>query len=156
MDRLVAETYEPGAAIRAVAARHGVCESLLFARAETAAALAQCSSDQALIAHLKLEIAKLNRDRFGPRSERTARLLDQMELQLEELEASATEDELAAEIAAARTSQVAAFTRTPRPAGHSPRTCRASGSSCPALPPVRAAAVRAWPSSERTSPRRWK
>jgi transposase len=28
--RLVAETYEPGAAIRAVAARHGVCESLLF------------------------------------------------------------------------------------------------------------------------------
>jgi transposase len=35
---------------------------------------------KALIAHLKLEIAKLNRDRFGPRSERTARLLDQMEL----------------------------------------------------------------------------
>jgi len=29
--RLVAETYEPGTAIRAVAARHGVCESLLFA-----------------------------------------------------------------------------------------------------------------------------
>ena len=72
--------------------------ALVAARAEAAAALAQCSSDQALIAHLKLEIAKLNRDRFGPRSERTARLLDQMELQLEELEASATEDELAAEI----------------------------------------------------------
>jgi transposase-like protein len=29
--RLVAETHEPGTAIRAVAARHGVCESLLFA-----------------------------------------------------------------------------------------------------------------------------
>ena len=28
--RLVAETNEPGAMIRAVAARHGVCESLLF------------------------------------------------------------------------------------------------------------------------------
>ena len=28
--RLVAETNEPGALIRAVAARHGVCESLLF------------------------------------------------------------------------------------------------------------------------------
>ena len=89
--------------------------ALVAARAEAAAALAQCSSDQALIAHLKLEIAKLNRDRFGPRSERTTRLLDQMELQLEELEASATEDELAAEIAAAKTSHVAAFTRT-RPA----------------------------------------
>jgi transposase len=28
--RLVAETHEPGSMIRAVAARHGVCESLLF------------------------------------------------------------------------------------------------------------------------------
>ena len=28
--RLVAETNEPGSMIRAVAARHGVCESLLF------------------------------------------------------------------------------------------------------------------------------
>jgi transposase len=99
--------------------------ALLVARAEAAAAVARCSSDQALIAHLKLEIAKLNRDRFGPRSERTARLLDQMEFQLEELEASATEDDLAAEAAAGKTSQVAAFTRTrpcrrPLPA-HLPR-----------------------------------
>jgi transposase len=86
--------------------------ALLAARAEAAAAVAQCSSDQALIAHLKLEIARLNRDRFGPRSERTTRLLDQMEFQLEELEASATEDDLAAEAAAGKTSQVAAFTRT--------------------------------------------
>ena len=93
--------------------------ALVAARAEAAAALAQCSSDQALIAHLKLEIAKLNRDRFGPRSERTARLLDQMELQLEELEASATEDELAAEIAAAKTSHVAGRGRH-RDAGSDP------------------------------------
>lgn len=86
--------------------------ALLAARADVAAALAQQSSDQALIAHLKLQIEKLNRDRFGPRSERTARLLDQMELHLEELEASATEDELAAESAAAKTTHVAGFTRT--------------------------------------------
>lgn len=78
---------------------------------ELATARAQGSDDQALIAHLKLMIAKLNRDLYGTRSERTARLLDQMELQLEELEASATEDELAAEKAAARTTNVAAFTR---------------------------------------------
>ena len=38
-------------------------------------------------------------------------MLDQLELQLEELEASASEDELAAEIAAARTTKVAAFER---------------------------------------------
>ncbi len=89
--------------------------ALLAARAETAIALAEQSSNRALIAHLKLQIEKLNRDRFGPRSERTARLLDQMELQLEELETAAIEDELAAETAAAKTTTVAGFTRA-RPA----------------------------------------
>ena len=48
---------------------------------------------------------------MAQRSERTARLLDQLELQLEELEAAATEDELAAEMAAAKTTKVASFTR---------------------------------------------
>jgi transposase len=85
--------------------------ALIAARAEVAAARAQRSDDQALIAHLKLQIEKLNRDRYGPHSERTARLLDQLELQLEELEASATEDEIAAEMAAAKTTTVASFTR---------------------------------------------
>src|ERR1700730_12430296 len=83
----------------------------VHAEAELAAARAKASDDQALIAHLKLQIEKLNRDRFGPRSERSARLLDQLELQLAELEASATEDELAAEMAAAKTTKVASFTR---------------------------------------------
>jgi transposase len=82
-----------------------------IAQAEVAAVRAERSDDQALIAHLKLQIEKLKRQIFGPRSERTARLLDQMELQLEELEASATEDELAAERAAAKTTTVAGFTR---------------------------------------------
>src|SRR5258706_6797574 len=85
--------------------------ALIVARAEVAAARARQSDDQALIAHLKLQIEKLNRDRYGPRSERTARLLDQLELTLEELESSATEAELAAEMAAARTTKVASFTR---------------------------------------------
>ena len=79
--------------------------------AEAAAAKAERADDQALIAHLKLQIEKLNRDRYGPRSERTARLLDQLELTLEELESSATEDELAAEMAAAKATRVASFTR---------------------------------------------
>jgi hypothetical protein len=39
------------------------------------------------------------RDRYGPHSERTARLLDQVELLLEELESSATEDGRAASCA---------------------------------------------------------
>ena len=83
--------------------------------AEAATLRAKAADDQALIAHLKLQIEKLRRDLFGQRSERSARLgrdlLDQLELQLEELEASATEDELAAEKAVARTTKVAAFTR---------------------------------------------
>lgn len=80
--------------------------------AEAATLRARVAEDQALIAHLKLRIEKLNRDRFGQRSERSARLLDQLELQLEELEASATEDDLAAEKAVARTTtSVRGFTR---------------------------------------------
>ena len=60
---------------------------------------AAASSTEAMIAHLKLQIERLRRELYGQRSERTARLIDQMELQLEELEAKATEDEIAAEAA---------------------------------------------------------
>jgi transposase len=80
------------------------------ARAEAANARAEASSAEALITHLRLEIEKLKRDLFGPRNERKERLLDQLELQLEEMEAAAAEDEVAAEKAAA-TTQVHAFTR---------------------------------------------
>src|SRR5207245_3695311 len=72
---------------------------------------AQRSDDQALIAHLKLQIEKLNRDRYGPRSERAARLLHQLELQLEDRWSAAAEDELAADMVAARTTKVASFMR---------------------------------------------
>lgn len=63
--------------------------------AEPVAARAQAvnSHSEALIARLRLEIEKLKRDIHGSRSERKARLLEQMELQLEELEANAGQDE---------------------------------------------------------------
>jgi len=80
-------------------------------KAELAAARARASADQALIAHQQLQSAKLQHQLYGQRSERGARLLGQMELGLEETQATATEDELAAEQAAARTTNVAAFTR---------------------------------------------
>ena len=83
--------------------------------AELAVAKARASDDQALIAHQQLQIAKLRRELYGQRSERTVRLLDQMELAFEELESSASEDEIAAESAVARTMNVVAFTRK-RPA----------------------------------------
>jgi transposase len=85
------------------------------AEAELAAAKARASATEALIAHLKLQIARLKREQYGPSAERSRRLLDQLELQLEELEASASEDDLAAESAAAKTTSVVAFSRK-RPA----------------------------------------
>ncbi|ESX41174.1 hypothetical protein X760_31865 [Mesorhizobium sp. LSHC422A00] len=68
------------------------------------------SHSDALIARLRLEIEKLKREIHGSSSERKARLLEQMELQLEELEADASQDEMAAEMAA-RSSIVRAFER---------------------------------------------
>ena len=98
-----------------LAAAHAMILAERTARveAEAVAARAQAvnSSTDALIAHLKLEIEKLRRALYGSHSERKARLLDQMELQLEDLEASATEDELAAEKAAQRTQTVQSFQR---------------------------------------------
>ena len=57
---------------------------------------ARASGAEAMVAHLKLLIAKMRHDRFGASSERGRKLLDQMELELEELEAAASEDEAAA------------------------------------------------------------
>ncbi len=71
---------------------------------------AKLSGAEALIAHLQLVIAKMRREMFGPRSERSQRLLDQLELQLEELAAGAAEDEARA---AAIRIQVQGFTRRP-------------------------------------------
>ena len=79
--------------------------------AELAVARAKASEDMALIAQQKLRIAKLERQIYGQRSERSARLIDQLALDFEELQASATEDELAAEKAVARMTTVAGFTR---------------------------------------------
>jgi transposase len=83
--------------------------------AELAVARAKASDDAALIAHQRLQIEKLTRQLYGPRSERGVRLFDQMELAFEELESSASEDEIAAERAAAKTTNVVSFTRK-RPA----------------------------------------
>jgi transposase len=79
--------------------------------ARLANALARESARDALIAHLKLQIAKLKREQYGASAERTRRLLEQLELQLEELEADASEDALVAEAAAEKTATVRSFER---------------------------------------------
>jgi transposase len=85
------------------------------AEADLAQVRAVVTTSEAVIRHLKLEIAKLRREQYGQSSERRARLIDQMELQLEELEADATEDEIAAGRVAQRITSVNAFERR-RPA----------------------------------------
>lgn len=89
--------------------------ALAEAQAARLAAEARARGAEALVAHLKLEITKLRRDRFGASSERGRKLLDQLELQLEDLEATATEDECAAEAAAAKAgpadTMIKSFTR---------------------------------------------
>lgn len=64
------------------------------------AAASRASSLDAEIANLKLTIAKLQHARFGASSERSARLLDQLELQLADLEEQAAQNAAADEIAA--------------------------------------------------------
>jgi transposase len=78
-------------------------DTIAALRAERVArqqAEARASGAEAMIAHLKLVIAKMKRDRFGAAAERGRKLLDQLELQLEELEATATEDACIVEAAA--------------------------------------------------------
>lgn len=56
-----------------------------------------------------VEVKKLRGTLYRARSERSARLQDHLELELEELEAAATEDELAAEKAAGKVQTMRSF-----------------------------------------------
>jgi transposase len=84
---------------------------------------------------LKLTIAKMRRDKFGASSERGAKLLDQLELQLAELEESVAQDIAAAQIKAPATDSKGEQlkpARRPLPA-HLPRerVVHSAPSSCP-------------------------
>jgi hypothetical protein len=129
---------------------------LAAAEARAAAAEARASAAEALIAQLKLMIEKLRRELYGKRSERKANLIEQLALELEELQASATEDELRAESTTPQ--QVQGFTR-PDAAGspampRSPRrwtTCSSAGRRSPASSTTAGSASRTMPPNERKS-----
>jgi transposase len=96
-------------------------QTLAQAEAHAREAVAEASKVKAIAsdlaarnALLELQIEKMRRELYGQRSERGQRLIDQMELTFEELEASASEDEAAAQQAAIGTT-VEGFTRA-RPA----------------------------------------
>jgi transposase len=84
--------------------------ALAEAQAEAARVKAVNADLEARNALLELQNEKMRRALYGQRAERTKQLIDQMELSFEELEASAAEDELAAQ-AAARGTKVEGFVR---------------------------------------------
>jgi len=70
------------------------------AKADAAYVKARLTTTTVLIESLKLEIARLRRETYGQTSERGARLIEQLEFQLEELESDRAEDDIAADAAA--------------------------------------------------------
>ena len=95
----VLRTALAAAEARAIAAEREVTQSR-----------AVISASDDMIRHLRLEIAKLRREQFGPSSERRARLIEQLEMQLEDLETDIAANRAKAEAEAPR-SLVDAFER---------------------------------------------
>jgi transposase len=85
--------------------------ALLAERAARRESEARAAGAEAMVAHLKLMIAKLKREHFGASSERGRKLLDQLEMQLEDLETAAAEAEAAIEPASDETTTVRPFAR---------------------------------------------
>ena len=96
------------AALAAAEARASAAED------ELTQARAVVSASDAMIQHLRLQIAKLRREQFGHSAERQTRLIEQLEMQLEDLETDLGQDRAKTDAAVAKTT-VAAFERR-RPA----------------------------------------
>src|SRR5215207_3207493 len=79
---------------------HAERAARLAAEARARQAEAEVSSTRLEIERLKLLLAKARREQYGRSSERGARLIEQLELQLADLEESAAEEETTAEIIA--------------------------------------------------------
>lgn len=113
-----------------------------YVKADLAQAKARLTTVSVTIEAMKLEIARLRRETFGQKSERGARLIEQLEFELEELEIDRAEDERAADEAAEaarKAGRAIVPQRRRRPAvkkpfpSHLPRERRviASPSACP-------------------------
>ena len=125
-------------------------------RAARRQAEARASGAEAMVAHLKLMIAKLEQHRYGASSERGRKLLEQAELQLEELETNTAEEAIAAKSMpskqAVSSGASGAVSRCVALCRH---ICRVSVSSFPVRPPA-PAVVELSPNWARPSPRPWR
>lgn len=72
-------------------------ERATAAERELTQSRAVISASDNMIRHLRLEIAKLRREQFGPSSERSTRLIEQLEMQLEDLETDIAADQCESE-----------------------------------------------------------
>jgi transposase len=85
----------------------------LAAEARAQSAEAEISAARLAIERLKLLLAKARREQYGRSAERGAKLVEQLELQLAELEETAAQEETAAEIAAPASAPRPRSTRKP-------------------------------------------
>ena len=113
------------------------------ARAEDAEA--QISGARLEIERLKLLLAKARREQYGQSSERGAKIIAQLELQLAELEETVAQEETAAEMAAPAEPAPRSTANASRPGGRCRSICRASASSIRRPAPAPSAA--AWSGS---------
>ena len=103
------------AALAAAEARASAAEdALVAAKGELTQVQAIVSASEDMIRHLRLQIAKLRREQYGHSAERHARLIEQLEMQLEDIETDIADDRAKTE-ATGPGAMVAAFERR-RPA----------------------------------------
>ena len=96
-DSILGVTAAPNNPPNDIAALRAALAAEQVARRE---AEARASSAEAMVVHLKLLIARLKRDKYGASSKRGRKLIDQLEFELGELVAAASEDAAKAEKAA--------------------------------------------------------
>ena len=102
------------AALAAAEARASSAEgALVAARDELNQVQAVVSASDEMIRHLRLQIAKLRREQFGHSAERHARLIEQLEMQLEDIETDMADDRVRAEVAASKTAVITFERRRP-------------------------------------------
>ena len=128
--------------------------ALLVERATRRDLEVRAAGAEAMIAHLKLLIARHNRDRYDSSAERGRKILDQLEMQLEELETDAAEAEAQAPPTEPKGSTVRSFTRAKPVRGPLPAHLPRERVVLPA--PTAGPCCGGWRSWARPSPRRWR
>lgn len=102
------------AALAAAEVRASAAEcALVAAKDELNQVQAVVSASEEMIRHLRLQIAKLRREQFGHSAERHARLIEQLEMQLEDIETDIADDRVRAEVAASKTAVITFERRRP-------------------------------------------